>query len=469
MGTRAVELCRAVDDRASRAKAHAFVARILWTVGQTEAALRACLAALDAAEDCDDPQAMIAAARELTNVFSQLQQWDKALEFGARYCQTARLLGDPAAESGAIDTVACLYGAMREEALERGDLAAAACHAAEAERRSRTALNLALHAGSYLGEATCLANLAESLSDLGRHQEALDLLDDWHADPMRMTPTVSSHHAHTRGIAPMRLGRGQESIEILSRCLAQAPTRPLQITACRALAEVYEETGNLRAALDHHKRLSALVSWQGCDSARRAASVAAVQLDTAQARARARQCEAQTADLLLANEQLSRSAASFQQQALEDPLTGMPNRRRLDELLHLDKQLSSIVMVDVDRFKRVNDDHSHRVGDTVLRKLGSLLQANCRDGDVALRIGGEEFAVLLKGVSAEEAVAAAERIRSGVLAHAWGTLAPGLTVTASFGVAMVVEAATRSEVMALADRRMYEAKLGGRNRVVGPG
>jgi diguanylate cyclase (GGDEF)-like protein len=125
-------------------------------------------------------------------------------------------------------------------------------------------------------------------------------------------------------------------------------------------------------------------------------------------------------------------------------------------------------MVDLDHFKRINDDHSHLVGDAVLCELGRLLRANCREGDVALRIGGEEFAVLLNGVSAERAVAAAERIRSGVLRHDWGALAPGLSVTASFGVAMVAEAATKFELLALADRRMYEAKVGGRNRVVGP-
>ena len=102
------------------------------------------------------------------------------------------------------------------------------------------------------------------------------------------------------------------------------------------------------------------------------------------------------------------------------------------------------------------------------RELGKLLRVNCREGDVALRIGGEEFAVLLNGVSAERAVAAAERFRSGVLAKAWSELAPGLSVTASFGVAMVAEAPTKFGLLALADRRMYEAKVGGRNRVVGP-
>jgi diguanylate cyclase (GGDEF)-like protein len=465
---RAVELCQAVDDRTSMAKVHSFAARILLMVGETGAALEACLAALEASEGCNDLEATFAATRELTNVYGQLRQWDKALEFGERHCEIARQIGNLANESAAIDTISCIFGAMREDAVERGDSAGGNRYAAEAERRSRTAMQLARQAGSYLGEATCLANLAESLSDIGRHQEALDLLDTWHDDPHRMTATLSSHHAHTRGIVLMRLGRDPQAIVLLSRCLAQAPTRPLEITACRALAEAYERTGNLRAALDHHKRLLTLVSQQSSETARRAASVAAVRLETAQVHAQARRYEAQTTDLMLTNEQLSRSSADFQRQALEDPLTGLPNRRRFDELLDRDGLLFSIVMVDLDHFKRINDDHSHLVGDAVLRELGKLLRANCREGDMALRIGGEEFAVLLNSVSAERAMAAAERIRSGVLRHDWGALAPGLSVTASFGVAMVAEAATKFGLLALADRRMYEAKVGGRNRVVGP-
>jgi GGDEF domain-containing protein len=241
-------------------------------------------------------------------------------------------------------------------------------------------MELALQAASYIGEATCLANLAESLSDIGRNEEALELLESWQEDPLRMAPTGTSHHAHTCGIVLTRVGRDPEAIEVLKRCLAQAPTRPLEITACRALAEAYERTGDLRAALEHHKRLSTLVSKQSSEAARR--------------------------------------AGDFQHQALEDALTGMPNRRRFDELFDSDRPLSSIIMVDVDHFKRLNDDHSHLVGDAVLRELGNLLQANRGEGDVALRIGGEDFAVWLSGASEESAVAVAERIRSGVVAYA---------------------------------------------------
>jgi len=168
------------------------------------------------------------------------------------------------------------------------------------------------------------------------------------------------------------------------------------------------------------------------------------------------------------NEQLNRRSEDLRQQALEDHLTGLPNRRRLDQLLSTDLRSCSIVMVDVDHFKRVNDEHSHLVGDAVLRELSKLLRATCRDGDTALRFGGEEFALLLLGTSVDGALAAAERARLSVQSHNWAALSAGLTLTASFGVALGTEAITGTELLALADHRLLTAKKGGRNRVVGP-
>jgi diguanylate cyclase (GGDEF)-like protein len=149
-------------------------------------------------------------------------------------------------------------------------------------------------------------------------------------------------------------------------------------------------------------------------------------------------------------------------------LTGLPNRRQLDQLLATDLRSYSIVMVDVDHFKRVNDSYSHLVGDAVLRDLAKLLRSICRDGDTALRYGGEEFALLMLGTSAEGVLAAAERARAGVQFYDWGVLCLGLTVTASFGVALGSEVATSTELLALADRRLLRAKENGRNQVVGP-
>jgi diguanylate cyclase (GGDEF)-like protein len=168
------------------------------------------------------------------------------------------------------------------------------------------------------------------------------------------------------------------------------------------------------------------------------------------------------------NETLNRRSEKLRRQALEDPLTGLPNRRRLDQLLASDLRTSSVVLLDVDHFKRVNDEHSHLVGDAVLRVLAQILKANCRQGDTALRFGGEEFALVMEGTSVEGASALAERARASIEAHDWAALAPGLAVTASFGAALGSEAATGIELLALADRRLLTAKQNGRNQVVGP-
>lgn len=465
---RAIELCDAVQDVPTSAKAHAVAARILLGIGETDAALAEGLAAARAADACPDLEATVAAMRILSNIYVALRQWDKALEFGERYCETARLLGDEATESHAIDGLSFVYDGMRLEAREKGDLVRARSHAEQAVSLSRAALLTARRAGSRFRENTILANLAECLSDIGRHQEALDLLDSWPADASLDTVTMTAHHRETRGLVLARLGRHREAAELLTQCLADAPTQEYEITARRALATLREEMGDLRGALDHHKRLFTLVAEQASERAQRAASVAAVRLETAQAQNRAALLQLQTADLQRSNEQLNRRSQDLQRQALEDPLTGLPNRRRLDQLLGSDLRSCSIVMIDVDHFKRVNDDHSHLVGDAVLRELGKLLRTSCRDGDTALRFGGEEFALFMRGTSGKGVLAAAERARASVQAHNWAALSTGLALTASFGVALGCEAETSAELLALADHRLLAAKKNGRNQVVGP-
>src|SRR5262249_50473620 len=156
---------------------------------------------------------------------------------------------------------------------------------------------------------------------------------------------------------------------------------------------------------EHYKRLFVLVSEQTSEQAKRAASVAAIRLETAQAQARAAALQSQATALRHSNEDLNRRSEDLRRQALEDPLTGLPNRRRLAELLASDLRAGSLVLVDADHFKRVNDGHSHLVGDAVLRELAKLLRASCRQGDTALRFGGEEFALFVADISSDNVVA----------------------------------------------------------------
>ena len=464
----AITLCEEVGDLTSMAQAHEVAARILLDVGETAAALEQGLAATQAAEASDDLAASVSALRAMTLVYAALLQWDTALEFGERYSETTRLLGDPIAEATAIATVSYVCGVMGREAVERDDHERGRILIEQSVSLSRTAMLMSRKAGNRLIENTCLANLAESLSDAGQHQEALDLLDSWPADPTRDTGNMVAHHRETRGIVLAGLGRRREAAELLALCVSEAPTRQYEVTACRALAIVLEETGDLRGALDYYKRLFVLVTEQTSEQAQRAASVAAVRLETAQAQAEAALLQLQASALQSSHDDLSRHSETLRRQALEDPLTGLPNRRRLDELLASDLRSCSLVMLDVDHFKRVNDDHSHLVGDAVLRELGNVLRSICRDGDTALRFGGEEFALVMLGTSAEGVLAIAERARESVQTHDWAALSPGLGVTASFGVALGHEVETSIELLALADRRLLTAKENGRNQVVGP-
>lgn len=155
--------------------------------------------------------------------------------------------------------------------------------------------------------------------------------------------------------------------------------------------------------------------------------------------------------------------------ATTDPLTGLLNRRGLDaELaaLRLTGQACVLALVDVDHFKRINDTHSHAIGDRVLAALARCMAQALRDGDRLARIGGEEFAVVLPRAEAAQAAIGLERLREAVEQHDWSSVLPGLAVTVSVGLAEATTGTAFEAVLAEADARLYRAKAAGRNRVV---
>ncbi|MFL1464343.1 diguanylate cyclase [Roseococcus sp. DSY-14] len=159
----------------------------------------------------------------------------------------------------------------------------------------------------------------------------------------------------------------------------------------------------------------------------------------------------------------------LQGEALRDPLTGLHNRRFLDEVgakLAAQAERSgrplAVVVLDLDHFKALNDRHGHAAGDAALRRVGTLLREGLRGGDVACRHGGEEFALLLPDCTAEAAAQRAEALRQAIERSGGG---PGLS--ASLGVAALpARGGTLAAAMEAADAALYRAKAGGRNRVV---
>jgi diguanylate cyclase (GGDEF)-like protein len=170
----------------------------------------------------------------------------------------------------------------------------------------------------------------------------------------------------------------------------------------------------------------------------------------------------------------ARLHAIVERQALVDGLTGLANRRRSDEMLHLELTRAArlgapiaFVLLDIDRFKSINDRFGHPAGDAVLREVATLLAETLREIDVAGRWGGEEFALILPGTDLDGGVQLAERLRATLEAR---PIKAGpkteLFVTASFGVAAYPGHATEDELVAAADAALYEAKGSGRNQVV---
>eukprot|EP01136_Pigoraptor_vietnamica_P017892 Opistho-1_new@63681 len=162
--------------------------------------------------------------------------------------------------------------------------------------------------------------------------------------------------------------------------------------------------------------------------------------------------------------------AKLRSQALRDPLTGLYNRRYMEDTLQRavqlaqrEKQEVSIVMIDLDHFKRLNDQHGHAKGDTVLRDAASVITHQSRETDVACRYGGEELLVVMPNCSLEDAAHKAERLRIGIAALSQ----PGIEVSASFGVASIpITSSSVHDLMQAADAALYAAKEQGRNRVV---
>lgn len=159
--------------------------------------------------------------------------------------------------------------------------------------------------------------------------------------------------------------------------------------------------------------------------------------------------------------------------ATHDMLSGLYNRRHFIEAAQREIARSlrhgtplALGIVDVDWFKAINDEHGHLAGDEVLRRIGAVIAAHMRGGDMAARIGGEEFGLLLPGCDAEAAGIMAERLRAAMADTRFELRGEAVPITVSIGLALLAHQHNGlSDLMTQADRALYRAKEQGRNRV----
>lgn len=185
------------------------------------------------------------------------------------------------------------------------------------------------------------------------------------------------------------------------------------------------------------------------------------------------QIEERTLALQTANMQLAQQAVELREQSIRDGLTGLYNRRYLNEILPQLFGLArryqrplTIACLDIDNFKQINDTFLHSGGDRVLEALARALSTSIRLADSIARSGGEEFVICMPETDLATALAVCERLRGMIEGYQWAEIAPGLHVTVSIGVASDAGCANEQELLRTADLCLYQAKRMGKNRVV---
>jgi diguanylate cyclase (GGDEF)-like protein len=348
----------------------------------------------------------------------------------------------------------------------------------------------AARARELAGEAIACAASARELAWEPEPAEA-DLLDVVQAWALTIADDLDG------ALGPMRRVRRRVEAEgglwlractglVLARLLARLAQRDgNEETGEEAIGLLVDAAGAFAAAGDRRRYRQCLLELgrNAADLGRPAEALhwlEAYRADTGRAHARGREMWAEMFVRRSRLREAEHQAALLRRHALEDPLTGLGNRRSAERRLagtRLGDEPLSLAVVDVDRFKEVNDDASHTQGDAVLRRVADLLREHSRTGDEVYRWAGDEFLVVLPRANEQQAVVVAERLRSAVAGAPWDDLQLSQPVTVSIGVASAPSAAVGEPaggvgwraLFDVADLHLFTAKRSGRNRVRAPG
>lgn len=371
----------------------------------------------------------------------------------------------------------CLYN-IADNQVELGKYALAHEYGLQAVEAARAAKNPVL-------EAVSLATVARALAGHQEYQAAAKCLDE--ATVTLIGNNVDSVDASGwinlyLGINLMNLERWNEAVDVLTSVLDDASRFDLQDLLVRGnheLAILYQKQGRFELAMQHleNERTIEKALTQNQTAERTQALMMQYEVEKVQTEAeiyRIRTIE--LADMNVTLEKVNREksvllvtlqnqATMLERQVREDTLTGLYNRRHIENLMQEQFQKCAaedttfcVAMIDVDHFKRINDSFSHAVGDEVLRRLGTILQNTKRDADAVGRYGGEEFVLMMPNTSIEMAGVFIDHLRKTVQDAPWHLIAPSLHVTLSIGAADNKDRDNYEKIVAAADFKLYEAK-----------
>lgn len=474
----ACEVFTALADSQGETFARATYAWLLIEIGSPHEALDQAMRALDLAESVKDDRAISFASNVAGVVFWMLGQHDRALDFVGRAVSLARQINE------LIDLARWLINLGEIEAelwqqtahSRKGEARDAPTGLDRAKAYGAEALRLSQETGDAWTLRLAIVNVTDYYLRSGDHAEAarllaqVDMVDGGGGSRSRLA------HLFTLGKVQLAAGEAKAAVYTLTAAVTLADEiRDAETGApcCEALSNAWCMVGDFAEALRWHRSFHDRYVRKTAASAQIRSRVAAIQYETRQLQAsiEAERSRADTLEEL--NRALTQEAAVLMHASMEDALTGLPNRRGLERALlaanvHGTRPYA-IAMIDIDHFKQVNDRLSHLIGDDVLRRVAQLIRMTIRSQDKPFRYGGEEFLIILEDAELPVASQACRRIGDVIRNWNWSTIHPSLQVTLSVGLAHSDEALLPADVLALADRRLYAAKNGGRDCVVWQG
>ena len=463
----AIDLLQAADIASGRAMVRVQAALVFFDLGDYERTLAFLAEARHDLIRDDDPHADSQCAHAEGMVQSRLGEFDLARTSFERALRLRRRLRHDGAVAVTLNSLGVLHLRRAQPAVPDGtdtkaEFARAhayfieARHLAEKVGDSRLALLAAINVAGALGGEGRLADALE---------QSLVLLPLARAQGDRFNESLLLANA---GEAARLMGDHVQSRVLCEEALAVAREIGSKVREQQArlqLSLACEAAGDLAAALAHYKAQHTLERDMHAGEARRLAEAHALRVEIERVRQETAKLRRDRRDLTRQNRKLAREAH-------EDALTGLANRRALDIMLEVrmtdaraQQRPLAIVLFDIDRFKTINDRFSHAVGDAVLREVAAMLRAHCRAYDIAARIGGEEFVLLLREADLGSAQHVAERVRAEIATHDWRGVAADLAVTVSGGVAVDPGQGDAASLLRSADNAMYAAKRAGRDRV----
>lgn len=471
----AEHLYQEAGDPAGAAAAYVSIGMCQHRLGANDDAVASMLRGLEAARAQRLETLEINIYNSLGSALIAAQRDEEAAGYLATGVERARATGNRAQLTKLLLNQS-LLDKQRGDALAARDAAAAQAQYARSLALATQALEVARELESPYDEAYCLGQTGTVLRLLGSYVDAAAILDAALELGRRLQDVPLQAQALVeRGATLAAQERGAEA----QRCLTEAIVLARRIgagtvlaEACEALSRLFEQAGDYPRALALYKEFHAVREAELAGSRKHAATAAQLWMDFQDAAKRASEYRARAESLAADHAALTRKAKVLTEASERDPLTGLLNRRGLDVRVAALLAASdasglplAVALLDVDHFKRINDHFSHTVGDQVLRRVAAIIRAHCRQDDLPVRYGGDEFMIVLSAADAERGERVLARLKRAADAYPWQDEAAGLRVTLSIGVTGRSPGTTFAAAVAAADEALYAAKAAGRNRI----